>query len=475
MGELFLAYPIIAALLLLIFKSRLLNFIVLAGYAILHLTLATLSFFQLAHPLQHFHFQLLTIYLQLDAAGALFLIVLSILFAGITLYSLIYLKNSDNRWNTYYTVFLTLFVLSMDGVILSTHLGLLWVFIETTTLTSAVLIYFEKTKAALEAAWKYIFICSIGIALSLVGIILLSIANAESLFLQDVYAQAGQLSIFWLRLAFLFILIGFGTKMGLAPVHAWLPDAHSEAPSPVSALLSGALLNTAFLGIMRVFKILNIAGIGNYAQNLFLIMGFLSLFISAVFILRIENYKRILAYSSIENMGIIVIGAGFGGIGLFASMLHLVAHSLTKASLFLTAGNILHRYRTKQVTEISGLVTIDPITGWLWLCGFLSISAIPPFASFLSEFFILKSIFEQEHYALAVAFCLLLTFIIYGMGKSFLRMVFSNPTSAGLPQKNHVFTYLPQLLFLIGVLALGLYIPDSIRALLQAAANAFLP
>ena len=270
-------------------------------------------------------------YFVLDGLNLFFTLILLVVATCVAIYQ------GKQSWK--FNLIFALFILSMLGAMLSNHLGLTWVFVEATTLTSAYLILRHNDKNSLEATWKYVFLCSIGISLAFVGIILLLIASEglNSLFFNDLYANANLINPFWLKLSFIFTLIGFGTKVGLAPVHSWLPDAHAEAPSPVSAMLSATLLNSAFLVIIRLFKLMQLAGVGASAQKLLLCMGFLSLFVTAVYLFRIANYKRMLAYSSIENMGIIAIGIALGGVGTFAAAIHLAAHSFIKSAFFLTS------------------------------------------------------------------------------------------------------------------------------------------
>jgi hydrogenase-4 component F len=406
----------------------------------------------------------------------LFLLITGIVFTGAAIYNIDFLKKSktDTASQTYFCVALLMFVFAMSGVLLAQHLGLLWVFIEATTLASAPLIYFEKSKASLEATWKYIFICSIGISVAFIGIILMSIGTGgmDSMFFDDLYRNAGNIMPFWLKLSFPFILVGFGTKMGLAPVHAWLPDAHSEAPSPISAMLSGTLLNAALLSILRIFKIVKLAHLEYYANTLFLMMGFLSLFISAVFILRNNNYKRMLAYSSIENMGVILIGIGSGGLGVFAAMLHIIAHSLTKASLFLTSGNIYSLYKTKEINKITGLLKTDKLNGWLWILFFAGISAFPPFPTFLSKFLMIKVFFEKGLVWQAVLFLLLLTVIIYGMGSSVFSMTFGDKALRDRKPDNGILSFAPQIAFFVMLIILGISMPGNVYNLITNAAAA---
>ena len=345
-------------------------------------------------------------FFALDSLNLLFMIILVIVTGAV----IVYQGKQDWKYNTIFT----LFFLSMTGAIMSSHLGLTWVFVEATTLTSAYLIMQHKTQNSLEATWKYVFLCSIGISLAFVGIILLLIGcdGVNSLAYTDLYTHADKINPFWLKLSFIFILIGFGTKVGLAPVHSWLPDAHAEAPSPVSAMLSATLLNSAFLVILRFYKLMVLAGASHTAKVLLLAMGFLSIFITAVYVYKIANYKRMLAYSSIENMGIIAIGTALGGAAVFAAAMHLVAHSLIKASFFLTSGNVLKIYKTKEVAEVKGIIEQDKFTGWLWVICAMLIVAIPPSPIFISEFIMIKQMIIEHHYIL----CFL--FIIYSHGKA---------------------------------------------------------
>jgi hydrogenase-4 component F len=360
----------------------------------------------------------------------------------------------------------------MNGVIFSAHLGLLWVFIEATTLSSAVLIYFDRTRHSLEATWKYIFICSIGISLAFVGIVLLSIGagGKDSLFFADLAVNAKDFTPFWLKIAYVFLLIGFGTKVGLAPVHAWKPDAYSEAPAPVAVLLSGALSNCAFIGILRATGIMSAAGAGGYAKSLLLVMGVLSLVIAAVFMLRVRSYKRMLAYSSIEHMGIVATGLAVGGPAAFAAMLHVAGHSLVKGSLFLTAGNIEKMTGTKETGRVRGLIRGDRATGWLWLFGLLAITAFPPFSTFLSEFILLKTIISNGMAVLAVAVIFLLTMILFGMASPMFRMSFGTPESPLKETSRSIWDYLPQMILLAAALVLGCFIPSPLKALFEGAA-----
>lgn len=473
MINLILLFPLLACLILFLFKNRALNNLMINLYAIIHFAVS-LSFclgkdwLAMWQPSKFF---------AVDNTNCIFLMVMSVVFLAVAIYNNGYLQNdaSLTRKLRHYTYMVLFFVFSMTGAILSTNLGGAWIFIEGTTLASAYLIYFHKTKHSIEAAWKYVFICSIGIALAFVGIILLTIAtgNLNTLFYSELYNNAPLFNPFWLKLAFVFILFGIGTKMGLAPVHFWLPDAHTEAPSPISALLSAALLNSAFLMILNVFRVMVLANCDSYARLMLLVMGFLSLFITAVFVYHINNYKRMLAYSSIENMGILAIGTALGGVGMLAAMIHLIGHSLIKASFFLTSGNVLEIYGTKKIKSVTGLLKTDRKTGWLWIASFLGIAAFPPSVLFISEFLMVKTMFLQGHFIMSAAFLLLLTIVLYGLGKAVVKMCFSKPSHELEPVKLSWTMYAPQFVMLVLAFIIGVYMPQGLTGMILTAVAGF--
>lgn len=462
-------FPLAAAAVLYILKSSILNKCVTTLYSIIYLVSAVS--FTIHKPSD------MEPYFMVDPLNIIFILITAILYFGVSLSNIMYFKDSDMpiKDQTTYYISLMLFVFSMNGFMLSQHLGLNWVFLEATTLTTAYLIYSDKTDEALDAAWKYIFICTIGISFAFAGIIFISKGvggSVEELFYSNLYLNAKNIDTFWINIGFLFIILGYGTKMGLAPMHSWLPDAHSEAPSPMSAMLSGTLLNLAFLGILRVYKIMIAADDMLFARNILLIMGVLSLVFSAAFILRITNYKKMLAYSSIENMGIIAIGICIGGPAVFAAFLHMIGHSLTKASFFLTAGNILHRYNTKESGKINSLMHNDYKTGTLWLLSFVSIAALPPFPLFISEFMIIREMIGKGRVILTVIFLLLLTIILYGMGRTIFKMLFGNiDNNPGEHSYDGFLLYLPQMMFIILLLILGIYIPEPVMKILNDAVS----
>jgi len=470
-----LIFPIIACILTLLVKNKAFNTFLVSLYAVVHFIITIMLALGKGDK---------TIpYFAVDNTNLIFLIVLSLVFLMVAIYNMGYVKNFEfpAKKISHYSFMILIFVLSMTGTLLSTDLGVAWVLVEATTLSSAYLIYFNRTKHSIEAAWKYVFICSIGIALAFVGIILLNIStgSVNSLNFAELYANAYHFNNVWLKAAFIFMLFGFGAKMGLAPVHFWLPDAHSEAPSPISALLSAALLNSAFLVIVRVFKIMELANCTEYARVMLLVMGFLSLFVTAVFVYHIKNYKRMLAYSSIENMGILAIGTALGGFAFYAVVLHLIGHSLAKASFFLTSGNVLELFGTKRIKSVNGLINADGKTGWLWVVSFLAICAFPTSILFISEFLMIKEMILQKHYLFCSLFVLLLTIILFGIGRVVIKMAFGRVSEdkVKLIEENRhkvsVCMYIPQFIMLIIVFVLGIYIPPFLNNIINLAVVGF--
>jgi hydrogenase-4 component F len=408
-----------------------------------------------------------TFYFTAAPEGCLVLLVTTFLFLIIGLYTLFYLVETDMPREHVFNGCLLLFLGAMAMVAVSDHLVVLWVAIEATTLTSAPLILLYHSKGSLEATWKYVLICSVGIALALLGTFFITLAmehgsiNVQLTFssLQEV---AGGMDALWLKAGFIFIMVGYGTKMGLAPMHTWLPDAHGESPSPVSALLSGALLNCAFLGIFKSYAILHAAGMAQWAGSMLVGFGLFSMLIAGVFMMIQKDYKRLFAYSSIENMGIIAVGTGLGGLAGLGAMVHLVHHSLLKAALFLSTGNILFGYGTKEIGKVGGMAGLLPMTFIGFTCGFAGISGFPPFGLFVSELLILFGAFKNHSFFTAAAFILLLILIFAGISKHFIRMAFAG-RDAKLIRKERLGRIFPVFILLAASILLSLWLPEPLR------------
>jgi hydrogenase-4 component F len=439
-------------------------------------------------------------WLALDALGMLFLGIASLLFLAVSVSAVGFLRAEsgsthadpeegfifDNTPEALFTACLLGFLAAMSLVIVSRHFGLLWVAIEATTLVSAPLIHYHRHHRSLEATWKYLLLCSVGIAVALLGTYFLAAAvprgsgGATSLTFAGLIERAGSLDARWLKAAFLLMLVGYGTKMGLAPLHAWLPDAHSEAPSVVSALLSGALLNCAFLAILRIITICGAAGIGAWSRQTLLVLGLVSMAVAAGLIIGQPDYKRMLAYSSVEHMGILAVGVGLGGAGDWGALFHAVNHSLAKAALFLLAGNILAAYGTKRSGEISGALRRLPVSGALWIAGFFAIVGAPPFGAFTSELAILRAAVASGSWVVVAAYSLLLAAIFAGMMSVLVRMAQGNRAAAGgafpeqtlLPRVRETALSIAAPIALILLTAgLGMYVPAFLEQVLREAAR----
>ncbi|MCF8067521.1 MAG: hydrogenase [Desulfobacterales bacterium] len=409
---------------------------------------------------------LLPDYFAITSEGLLSLIVISLLFFMISIYTTTYLKISNYKSEKMFTGSMLMFLATMTMVTLSDHIMVMWIAIEATTLASAPLIFTHKTPSSLEATWKYVLVCSVGIAMALLGSVLITVsmevANIDApLSFSALSNVAKGLDPMWLKTGFIFILVGYGTKMGLAPMHTWLPDAHSEAPSPASALLSGVLLNCAYLGIFKTNKIMMAAGLGDFSGAILMVFGLISILAAATFILKQTEYKRLLAYSSIENMGIIAFGTGIGGIGAYGAVLCLIHHSLIKSSLFLTSGNILLGYGSKLIDKTGGLVKRMPKSFVAFFAGFAAISGFPPFGIFIGELFIIIGAFRSGHYTAATLFILSLCVIFAGFANQAMKISFGDSAEAARIEEKITMVW-PQYALLLTSLVLTFWIPDTL-------------
>ncbi|MBI9076429.1 MAG: hydrogenase [Desulfatibacillum sp.] len=412
-------------------------------------------------------------YFSTAPEGMLVLLVTSFIFMLIAIYTLSYLRETELRNEPVFIGCMLLFLATMSMVALADHIIVLWVAIEATTLVSAPLILLSHSKAALEATWKYVMICSVGIALALLGsfFIVLSMdlgGVRVPLTFTSLNTVAKSLDPVWLKAGFIFVMIGYGTKMGLAPMHTWLPDAHSQAPSPASALLSGVLLNCAFLGVYKVHTLMVNAGLGSYSSNVLMGFGLLSMFIAGVFIRNQHDYKRMLGYSSIENMGIIAFGIGVGGLASYGAMLHLIHHSLIKSSLFLSAGNIMLAYGTKLVNKVGKMPSFLPKTFGVFFAGFVGISGFPPFGMFLSEVLIIIGAFRAGHYWGIGFFIFCLILIFAAASRLVMRMCFGD-TEETIQVEENLMRVAPSFLLLLTSIVLCVWMPAALYDTIQNA------
>jgi hydrogenase-4 component F len=424
-------------------------------------------------------------WLHIDSLSGLFLSLLGVIGFITGLYSIGYMRHEVDHGEIsvptlcYYYGFFHLFLFTMLLVVTSNNLIVMWAAIEATTLSSAFLVGIYGQRSSLEAAWKYIIICTVGVAFGLFGTVLVY-ANAASfmaqpdhaIFWTEVLKESGQLDPTLMVLAFVFVLIGFGTKTGLFPMHAWLPDAHSEAPSPVSALLSAVLLNCALLVLIRYYIIICHAIGDSFPNRLLLIFGLLSVGVAAFFILVQQDMKRLLAYSSVENMGLVAVALGIGGpLGILAALLHTLNHSLAKTLLFCGSGNVLLKYGTRNMDVVCGMLKVMPFTAVLLGGGALALGGMPPFNIFLSEFMTVTAGLAAEHLAVTILLLVLLTLVLGGLVRMVAKVLFATPPQQVATGELGWLTTAPMVILLVMMLVMGTHIPQPVSRLLASAAT----
>jgi hydrogenase-4 component F len=416
-------------------------------------------------------------WLAADPLGLVVLSLVSILFLVLAAYSVGYLRVENPRGGRLFVSCLLAFLAAASLVALSHQMGLLWVGLEATTLAVAPLIFHRHDRRSLEAVWKYLVISSVGIALALLGMFFLATAQVGGgtagplLVLEDLVTQGPALSAAWLKAAFVFLLVGFGTKMGLAPMHTWKPDTYGEAPPLVGGLMAGALTSCAFLGVARIVQVTTAAGLAEFVQPLLIGFGLLSLLVAAVFMVAQNDIKRLLAYSSVEHMGLLVLGLGVGGVGAYGTVLHLINNGLAKGLLFLAVGNVVLATGTSYAPRIHGILRSRSVTGGLLVAGLFAVTGSPPFGLFLSEFTILSGAVRGGHPWVAAAMLLLLAVIFIGMSSVILEVAYGDPDPALPKAEESGWLVGGPLVLAAGVLLLGLYIPAGLHDVVARAAT----
>jgi hydrogenase-4 component F len=418
-----------------------------------------------------------------DSLSAIILLTISVVGFVSALYSKNYMGRQydngmidDKHIVRYYQGF-NIFLLTMLVVPVANNLGIMWVTIEATTLVSVLLIMLYFKENAIAAAWKYLIIATVGLSFALVGTVFFYYASTNVGSPEDAMNWTNMVhnsKLFepnLVKIAFVFILVGYGTKAGLAPMHTWLPDAHSEAPTPVSAILSGVLLNCALYAIIR-FHIISSGAIGpEFSNQLLIILAVVSIGIAAASIYFQKDMKRMLAFSSVEHMGLMSLGIGFGSLlGVYGAILQIINHAMAKPLMFFASGTISQKYETKAMSKIKGIIKVMPITGVLFLIGGLSLVGIPPFNIFLSEFFILSSGFQSGQF-LATSLVILFLGITFAVFlKHLIRMIFGNPET--LMKKDDMGNLAVAPMIILGslVIILGIYVPLQLQTLVHNAA-----
>lgn len=477
---LLLILPIIATLISVVIKN---NQKIVELFSIVSVTLQLGISLLIAHSvIQTGSYNFLP-YLEIDSLGTLLILISSTIGLASVCYNIGYVRAEIqkgiigiSRGKQSYLL-INLFLFSMFCAISATNPIITWISIEATTLSTVFLISFYNKPTAIEAAWKYLVINSVGLMLAFLGTIIYLVIAApymQTVFITwtDITSIASSLNPDVVKMAFIFVLIGYGTKVGLAPMHAWLPDAHSQAPSPISAVLSGALLNIALLPVLR-FKIITDTVVGQgYTQSLFIFFGCLSIVLAAFSIFRQTDYKRLLAYSSIEHIAIVLLGFGFGGLGIYAGLLHMLYHSLGKSFMFLLSGNILLKYSSAKIINVQGMLKVLPKTSVLFLIGFLILTGVPPFGTFLTETYIILAGIET-HLWITILVVFSLGLIFFGFLKNISSMLFSNAPEDIPTKEFSKWTLIPPVILLCLFTFLSLFLPQPLQTLLQSAANLF--
>lgn len=420
----------------------------------------------------------------MDALSAYILSIVMFVSVAVAIYSVDYMGSEFKegligiKEIRHFYALLHLFIFNMVLATVSNNIAIFWVAIESTTIVSSLLVGFYKDRASVEAAWKYIILCTVSLVFGLLGIFIIYYASASVLVgegtlnwteLREITHDMNPKTI---KLAFLFILVGYGAKAGFAPIHNWLPDAHSQAPTPVSALLSGVLIKCSFFGIIRFVILGNESLESSYCSHLLLIFGLLSMGIATAFILLQNNYKRLLAYSSIEHIGIIAIGMGIGGFwGIYGALLHMLNHAIVKSLLFFTTGRVRLKYHTTEIGKVKGAIAVLPVAGTVMLLAALAIAGSPPFNIFLSEYTILKAAIDGGNWITFALFIAFSTIIFGGILRHFGGMAFGKPNIDHEHEKekngDNKMSLIVIVVMVAIMLVLGLYIPGFLNEMLN--------
>lgn len=417
--------------------------------------------------------------LRIDGMGAAFVIITTLVVAAsmiqaAQLFPAERLEGhqiTDRRYCLFYTLS-GMFIIAMYAVPLSQNIGYLWIAVEATTLMSAPLINYHHGRNSLEATWKYLLLCSVGIAFALFGTVLIlaaqhSFASGETLMLGDLMTRAKDMDPRLLRLGFIFCLLGYGTKAGIFPLHNWLPDAHSESPSPVSAMLSGALLNCALLAIWRISRIVAASDQAELVHQLLVPAGAVTVIAASLMLVRQHDLKRMLAYSSVEHVGLLTLAIGIGSGQLF--ILHAFNHSIVKVALFLMAGGILHVYGTKELSRLGGILKASPLWGIVLIAAGFAIAGSPPFGAFISEWLILRDLFSSGEIVAAVVMIVGLTITFIAITTHMGRIVFGRERNHAKTAPVRSWAITPALLMVISLVAGIAVAPPVMRMLTDLA------
>jgi hydrogenase-4 component F len=423
-------------------------------------------------------------WLGFDPLARAVLPAVSVLFLGCAAYAVAYLRLRPERSNRVFVACLLAVLGLLSAGHLARHLGLLWIATEAVTLAAVPLLHFNNTGRAFEATWKYLLVGGTGIALSLLGSFCLGYASLHGggggdLTFAALMAQGAGLSRPWVLTAWVLLLTGYGTKMGLAPMHTWKPDAYGEAPGIVGAMLAGGVTTVAFTAVLRVRAVVAAAGAGVIADRTLLVIGLFSMVVAALFLLGTRDFKRMLAYSSVEHMGILSLGAAMGGPGVWAALFHIWNNALTKGAIFMSAGNIRRAAGGRTRDEVAGMAIRTPVSARVFVVGMLAITACPPFGPFFSELLIVRTALERGHGAVAAVFLTGLLFAFLGLSRLVFAIVDGRPRAkaraTGHELRETAGVMGPPLVLLALSLGLGLATPSVLQDAWTAAVQALFP
>jgi hydrogenase-4 component F len=371
-------------------------------------------------------------YFTFDSLGIIMLLTATVISIPAAFHSYIYIEESEEKTPgsraTYFGAFVLL-ITAVCAAYLANHIAVVWIFTEITTLCASALIYHHRNKLALEGTWKYVFICAISITFVFIGILFLSLSYAsvdsDDLSYKSLLTNSALLNTSWLRLAFLFIFTGFTAKLGLFPMFTAGIDAKDKAPGPAAALLSSIVMGMGFVGIFRFYTVIANTSLLHWANLVIGIAAFLSIFIAAVYMIKVKNIKRMMAYSSVEHMGLVMLGIAAGGVGYYAAILHIVLHSLVKSSLFFQYNQIYKTFKNKNIYYLGNYFKYNTTGAIVLLLAFISVTAMPPSGLFVSEFLIFRSLFEAKQLLVMIVVLILLTMIIWAFAKNIFKILFT--------------------------------------------------
>ena len=420
---LFFAFSILVSSLIFFFKNKVLSLVLTSLFISSQILLSLYAFFHRG--------RYDSAYFTFDAIGIILSFILSVLSIFTLYHSILYLRRHQFslKIESLYFACLVMLMASMTGAYFANHLAVMWVCIESTTLFVAMLIYHERTKIALEAAWKYLYVSSIGVTIAFMGLLFLSaVSNShgiKSLDIRQLQYIAKEINPVYLKISFLLLLVGFSAKMGVVPLHTVTVDAHTAAPFPISAFISTTLMNVGFLGIFRMFTIVSHSSVFSWTNSVLMIVGTTSVILSTIQLLRIKHFKRMFAFSSLEHMGIIALALSLGKPGYYAALLHIVFHSFVKAGLFYQIGQVYSFYKSYWISDSGNYFKINPLGALVVILGFISITAMPPSGLFISEFLVFKALFISRYFVLACFILFLSIVIMYVFGRHLFNLLYS--------------------------------------------------